>query len=103
MKTGGEIRPPAVPNAAIVVWILRIGVAGCFIGHGVFGIVTKQAWLPYFAVGGVSESAAWRLMPWIGAMDITVGLLALVRPCRALFIWAVIWTVWTALLRPLAG
>jgi hypothetical protein len=83
--------------------VLRTGVAGCFIGHGAFGIITKAAWVPYFAVGGVSEPWAWRLMPWIGAMDITIGLLALLRPSRALFAWAAVWTVWTALLRPLAG
>ena len=86
-----------------VPWILRVGVAGCFIGHGAFGVITKAAWVPYFAVGGVNEAWAWRLMPWIGWMDITVGILALVRPCRALFGWAAVWTIWTALLRPLSG
>jgi hypothetical protein len=83
--------------------LLRVGVALCFIGHGAFGVMTKQAWLPYFGVAGVGEASAWKLMPWIGAMDIGVGLLALVWPCRALFSWAVVWTVWTALLRPFAG
>jgi hypothetical protein len=84
-------------------WILRTGVATCFIGHGAYGVMTKAAWLPYFAVAGVGEPAAWQLMPWIGAMDIIMGLLALVWPCRALFLWGVVWCVWTALLRPLAG
>jgi hypothetical protein len=77
--------------------------AGCFIGHGAFGIITKAAWVPYFAVAGIGEPLAWRLMPWVGTMDITVGLLALLWPCRALFIWAALWTTWTALLRPLSG
>jgi hypothetical protein len=86
-----------------ITWILRAGVAGCFIGHGAFGVITKAAWLPYFAVGGVGESWAWRLMPWIGWMDITIGILALLWPSRALFGWAIIWATWTALLRPLAG
>jgi hypothetical protein len=83
--------------------ILRVGVAGCFIGHGAFGIVTKAAWLPYFAVGGIAEPQAWQLMPWVGTMDIAVGLLAFAWPCRALFLWAALWAVWTALLRPLSG
>jgi len=86
-----------------VSWILRIGVAGCFIGHGAFGLITKAAWVPYFAVGGIGESLAWRLMPWVGAMDITVGLLAMLWPSRALLLWAAAWTLWTALLRPLSG
>lgn len=83
--------------------VLRIGVAGCFIGHGAFGIITKAAWLPYFAVAGVGEADAWRLMPWIGTMDVAIGILAIAWPCRALFIWATLWAIWTALLRPLSG
>ncbi|HVU33978.1 MAG TPA: hypothetical protein VHE61_11125 [Opitutaceae bacterium] len=97
-------RPLANPaESAAVPWILRIGVAGCFIGHGAWGIITKAGWLPYFAVGGVSAPTAWELMPWIGRMDVTVGLLALFWPCRALFVWGVVWGTWTALCRPLAG
>lgn len=84
-------------------WILRIGVAGCFIGHGAFGIITKSAWLPYFALAGIGEPLAWKLMPLVGAMDIAMGMLALLWPCRGLFVWAAMWAVWTALLRPLAG
>jgi hypothetical protein len=84
-------------------WILRIGVAGCFIGHGSFGIITKAAWLPYLAVGGISEPLAWKLMPLIGTMDIAMGLLALFWPCRALFLWGAVWCTWTALLRPFSG
>ncbi len=93
----------ATEAGTAIPWILRVGVAGCFIGHGAFGVITKAAWVPYFAVGGVSEPWAWRLMPWIGWMDITIGVLALLRPCRALLLWAVIWATWTALLRPLSG
>ncbi len=90
-------------TGAAIPWILRVGVAGCFIGHGAFGIITKAAWVPYFAAGGVSEPWAWQLMPWVGAMDIMIGILALLRPCRALFMWASAWAIWTALLRPLSG
>jgi hypothetical protein len=88
---------------SILPWVLRVGVAGCFIGHGAFGIITKAAWVPYFAVGGVSEPLAWKLMPVVGTMDVLMGVLALVWPCRALYIWAALWATWTALLRPLAG
>ena len=65
--------------------------------------IAKADWLPYFGVVGIGEASAWKLMPWIGAMDVTIGFLAFLWPCRALFAWAVVWTVWTALLRPLAG
>ena len=88
---------------ATIHWILRIAVAGCFIGHGAFGIITKSAWVPYFALVGIPESVAYRLMPLVGLMDITLGVLALLLPLRALLVWAVLWTTWTALLRPLTG
>jgi hypothetical protein len=84
-------------------WLLRAGVALCFVGHGAFGLMTKQAWVPYFAVAGIGETGALKLMPWIGAMDVMLGVLALLWPCRALFAWAAAWTIWTALLRPFAG
>jgi broad specificity phosphatase PhoE len=83
--------------------VLRVGVAGCFIGHGAFGLLAKEAWLPYFAVLGIPEAWAWALMPVVGAVDITVGILALVSPRPAVFAYAAVWAVWTALLRPLAG
>lgn len=88
---------------AILPWILRTGLGMCFIGHGSYGIMTKAAWLPYFAVVGIGEELAWKLMPWIGAMDIAMGFLAFIWPCRALFFWAAVWCAWTALLRPMAG
>lgn len=90
-------------ESVLIPWILRIGVAGCFIGHGAFGVITKEAWLSYFAVAGIGAESAWKLMPLVGLMDITMGLLALLWPCRALFLWAAVWATWTALLRPLSG
>jgi hypothetical protein len=87
----------------VIYWILRVGAAGCYIGHGAFGIITKKQWLPYFALVGIPESVAYRLMPVIGVMDITMGLLLLLFPRRALLFWAAFWTTWTALLRPLTG
>jgi hypothetical protein len=83
--------------------LLRFAVGLCFIGHGAFGILGKQAWLPYFDVIGISEGMAWRLMPFVGCVDIAVGVLALIAPTRAGFAWAALWALWTAALRPLAG
>jgi hypothetical protein len=42
-------------------------------------------------------------MPLIASMDILTGLLVLFYPVRALLIWATVWTLWTALLRPPTG
>lgn len=77
--------------------------AACFIGHGAFGIITKAAWLPYFAVWGIPEPWAWRLMPIVGAVDVSIGILTLIRPVRAVILYMVVWGLQTAALRPLGG
>jgi hypothetical protein len=84
-------------------WILRVATTAEFVGHGAFGILTKAAWVPYFAVAGIPERVAWPLMPLIGTWDVTLGLLTLVRPMRATLLYMAVWGFWTALLRPLAG
>jgi hypothetical protein len=84
-------------------WLFRIGIAMCFIGHGAFGILTKEAWLPYFALVGIGPDTAFALMPLVGLVDIGVGLIGLVSPRRAVLVYMVFWAVWTALLRPLTG
>jgi hypothetical protein len=38
-----------------VPWIPRIRMAGCFIGHGDFGRVTKAAGMFFWDVAGISE------------------------------------------------
>lgn len=84
-------------------WALRVGAALCFIGHGAFGFITKAAWLPYFAVVGIPESWAWRLMPVVGAVDVLAGMAVLFAPRGLPLVYMVAWAAWTALLRPLAG
>ncbi|HEY3058280.1 MAG TPA: hypothetical protein VGL99_04820 [Chloroflexota bacterium] len=86
-----------------VYWSLRVAVAACFIGHGAFGIITKADWVPFFAFMGIPEWLAWMMMPLVGTMDITMGVLTLIFPIRAILLWAVVWGTWTALLRPLTG
>ena len=56
-------------------WLLRIGVVMEFVGHGAFGLMTKAGWVPYVTVFGFSEQTAWKLMPYVGTLDI--GLFAL--------------------------
>jgi hypothetical protein len=84
-------------------WTLRVGAFLCFVGHGAFGIMTKRAWLPYFAVANIGPETAYRLMPLVGALDITMGFLALLVPRPAVIYWMTLWAIWTALLRPLSG
>tara|TARA_Y100000310_G_scaffold78020_1_gene74616 strand:+ start:22068 stop:22490 length:423 start_codon:yes stop_codon:yes gene_type:complete len=83
--------------------LLRLGIFGSFLGHGVFALQVKQGWLKYFSAVGLAESSASTLLPLIGVMDIVVALLALFYPLRIVLAWAGVWGLWTALLRPLAG
>jgi len=84
-------------------WILRIGLAACFIGHGALGLDGMAAWTSYFGVVGIGHDTALALMPWVGALDVALAVTVLVVPLRTVVFYMVAWTVWTALLRPLAG
>ena len=84
-------------------WCLRIGASACFIGHGAFGVITKAAWLPYFAVVGIPPDLAYALMPVVGTVDIAMGITVLLSPRPIVLLYMSIWALWTALLRPLAG
>ena len=86
-----------------IYYVLRIAAAMCFIGHGAFGIITKEIWCNYFAVFGIGHHMAYRLMPMLGALDILMGLSLLIYPIRAVALWLVIWGFITASLRPLSG
>lgn len=85
-------------------WVLRIAVAGEFLGHGVFALGGKKQWVGWFANFGVSDpSVAAQLLFWIGIADLAVAFVVLARPIRVVLLWATLWGFWTALLRPLAG
>lgn len=91
-------------NNKLVGWVLRIGVAGEFVGHGMLALGGKADWVKWIGqmVGtdpGVSATLLW----WIGATDLLVALIVLVKPINAVLLWATFWGFWTALVRPLVG
>lgn len=88
---------------AVLPWILRLGVAACFLGHGMLGVMQTAAWTSYFAVVGIGRDTALHLMPIVGVFDVTMAVLVLVRPIRAEIFYMILWCIWTAVLRPLAG
>lgn len=102
-KRAGEIPPVFFRRGVALEWTLRVGSFLCFVGHGAFGIITKEAWIPYFAVAGIGRDGAFQLMPVVGAVDILVGTLTLVRPRPVWLVYMVVWALWTAALRPLSG
>jgi hypothetical protein len=100
---GPTARHLAVTDALWLHWLLRLACAAEFVGHGAFGIITKAAWLPYFSTVGIPPALGWQLMPLIGSVDITLGLLTLLRPTRAVLLYMACWGLLTASIRPLAG
>jgi hypothetical protein len=91
-------------NTRLAEWVLRVAVAGEFIGHGVFALQGKQDWIGWFAKFGVSDAGmAAQLLFAIGIMDIALAVLVLVKPVRPALLWMALWGFWTALLRPIVG
>ncbi|HWZ02416.1 MAG TPA: hypothetical protein VNX40_02330 [Mucilaginibacter sp.] len=90
-------------NEKNIYYTLRIAAAMCFIGHGAFGIITKEIWCNYFGVFGIGHAMAYKLMPWLGSFDILCGLSLLIYPTWAVVGWLVIWGAITAFLRPMSG
>jgi hypothetical protein len=104
MESVGAVRRASAAGAlSRTEWCLRIGAAACFVGHGAFGIMTKETWVTYFAVVGIGRDLAYTLMPVIGSIDIAAGVLVLLSPRPAGLLYMAIWGFLTALLRPLAG
>lgn len=85
-------------------WILRVAVAGEFLGHGVFGLQGKKQWIDWISqLSGVNNELATQLLFLVGILDIIVALIILFRPFRLVLLWAAFWGFWTALVRPLVG
>lgn len=84
-------------------WTLRMAVFGTYLGHGVFALLIKKSWIPYFTAVGISESTAIILLPLIGLLDIIVAIFVLIKPIRVILVWAVLWAFVTALIRPISG
>jgi hypothetical protein len=87
-------------------WLLRLAVAGAFVGHGAYGaIMTKSSWVGYFTALGIPESVvtANGLMTLVGVAEIVLGLLALALPIPVLLVLMAGWKIFSELLRPIAG
>ena len=91
-------------NLKLIEWILRIAVAGEFLGHGVFALQGRQAWIDWFSIFGISDvSIAAQILFFVGLTDVLLAVLILIRPVRLALLWMAFWGFWTALMRPIAG
>ncbi|HJV32999.1 MAG TPA: hypothetical protein VJ694_03160 [Patescibacteria group bacterium] len=85
-------------------WVLRVAVAGEFVGHGVFALQGKADWIKWVSqLTGADAATAATLITAIGVLDILVAAIILLKPMRAVLLWAAFWGAWTALVRPLVG
>lgn len=89
-------------NTKLISWVLRIAVAGEFLGHGIFALQGKEEWLGWFGTFGITDvSVAATLLKILGAVDVALALLVLIRPIRIALLWMAFWGFFTALLRPI--
>ncbi|TAL20481.1 hypothetical protein EPN90_00840 [Patescibacteria group bacterium] len=87
-----------------VEWVLRVAVAGEFVGHGVFALMGKKDWINWVGqLSGADPLLAGQLLWLIGLMDLAVAVIVLLKPVRAVLLWGAFWGFWTALVRPLVG
>ncbi|MEK7529604.1 MAG: hypothetical protein AAB570_01645, partial [Patescibacteria group bacterium] len=91
-------------NTKSIQWVLRVAVAGEFIGHGVFALQGKPEWVGWFAIFGISNvETATTLLLVLGLLDVALAILVLVKPIRLALLWMAFWGFWTALMRPIVG
>lgn len=95
-----SLKTKIMNNTKKIEWILRIAVAGEFIGHGVFALQNKQGWHKYFDFFGISDPAMIKnMLLFVGLMDILLAIIILTRPIRIAVLWMVFWGLFTALIR----
>lgn len=91
-------------DASRIAWILRIGVSGEFLGHGILAVQGKATWIGWIEqILGIGTESATQLLTLIGIIDIIVAVVVLFFPIPIIILWAVVWAFWTALIRPLIG
>ena len=101
---GRGIPSPHPMNMHATQWILRIAVAGEYVGHGVFALQGKEQWVDWIErFTGMEPAFALQLLHAVGYADIVIALIILLYPVRVVLLWAAFWGFWTALIRPLMG
>lgn len=91
-------------NTTRAEWVLRIAVAGEFLGHGLFALQGKTQWIRWIErLLGVGPDTAVQLLTLVGWTDVAVAIIVLLYPIRIALLWATAWGFWTALVRPIVG
>ncbi|OGZ51037.1 MAG: hypothetical protein A3A17_03455 [Candidatus Ryanbacteria bacterium RIFCSPLOWO2_01_FULL_44_230] len=81
-------------NVRKVEWVLRISVAGEFVGHGVFALQGRKAWVEWFSIFGISDVGTATTFLWlVGLIDV---LLAVSIAGDSIFEFVERWANWGA-------
>jgi hypothetical protein len=84
--------------------VLRIGVFGVFLGHGIFAIEGKQRFIEMIqSMVPVDAATATSLLFAVGVVDILVAFSVLLKPQKYVLVYATVWAFMTALARITAG
>lgn len=84
--------------------VLRIGVFGTFLGHGIFALQGKQTFVEMIqSMVPVDPATATTLLFMVGIVDLFIAFSTLVRPIKFVLVYATIWAFMTALARITAG
>ena len=87
-------------NTKTIEWVLRIAIAGTFLGHGVFALQGKEGWFEYFKPFGIVDpQTIIALLMFVGAIDLLLAVLVLIKPIRPLILWMAFWGLFTAMIR----
>eukprot|EP01113_Clastostelium_recurvatum_P015747 TRINITY_DN18848_c0_g1_i1.p1 TRINITY_DN18848_c0_g1~~TRINITY_DN18848_c0_g1_i1.p1 ORF type:complete len:182 (+),score=38.56 TRINITY_DN18848_c0_g1_i1:42-548(+) len=99
--------PSSASSFLSVPWLLSLSIAGTFIGHGSIALNGGEGkWYTYLQVAGIGSEKGGYIMRLIGIIDILVGVLVIIQhphPHPAVLVWAAVWGLATALMRPLSG
>lgn len=91
-------------NQKRIEWILKIAVAGEFIGHGMLAISGKAQWVAWIVqLIKVTPATATTLLLIVGILDVVLAVILLIKPLRPLVLYMAFWGFFTALLRPIVG
>jgi uncharacterized membrane protein YphA (DoxX/SURF4 family) len=89
-----------MPRTKLAQWILRVAVAGEFVGHGVFALQGKEGWFKYFeALGFHDPNTITAILLFVGVMDLLLAFHVLVKPIPVFVLWMAGWGLWTAFIR----
>ncbi len=103
-----RVRPPEEIGEELarrLAWVMRVSIALLLVGHGGLGIwAAKKEWFDFLGWVRVTDaSQAADLMPWVGALEVVLGLAVLIKRLRHLLLFVLVWKLGTELLRPLVG